>query len=238
MGISSGFAVATLLISGVNGPSLSWRTHALIDHPVLLLEDVADLSILPDELRERARSLPIASVRADHGAMRLSDTAILARIRRQMPVLVHWLPEASGVAIAVHYRRASHGPDALSPKNPGRSCLAAVQSLATGEISLPNKFAAAACPERGVRRAFRYDAARGVTQTIRRIHAGEIVPFFAGFDSRSVMPGDRLTLVTMAGPVTVQREVEAMQSAHDGQKLFVRSKDNEVFAVRYRESGQ
>jgi len=50
----------------------------------------------------------------------------------------------------------------------------------------------------------------------------------------AVRRGDHLRLATVAGPVRVERDVEALQPARDGQRLFVRAADGKTLSVVYR----
>lgn len=59
----------------------------------------------------------------------------------------------------------------------------------------------------------------------------------AGNDAaaEAVRPGQKLHVVTELGTVRVERDVEALQTARPGQRLFVRSADGQVFSIRYEE---
>ena len=61
--------------------------------------------------------------------------------------------------------------------------------------------------------------------------SGAASPWRAG---DAIHRGDHLHLTTIAGPVRVEREVEALQSARDGQRLFVRAADGQTLSVVYR----
>jgi len=50
----------------------------------------------------------------------------------------------------------------------------------------------------------------------------------------AVVRGDHLQLTTAAGPVRVAREVEALQPARSGQRLFVRAADGKTLSVVYQ----
>jgi len=50
----------------------------------------------------------------------------------------------------------------------------------------------------------------------------------------AVRRGDHLRLATTAGPVRVERDVEALQAARNGQRLFVRAADGKTLSVVYQ----
>lgn len=60
-----------------------------------------------------------------------------------------------------------------------------------------------------------------------------IVPPDAAAQAAPVRPGETISLTTRAGPVRVARDVEALQAARAGQRLFVRAADGTVMSVRY-----
>lgn len=54
----------------------------------------------------------------------------------------------------------------------------------------------------------------------------------AAMSRPAISPGDHLRLVTVVGPVTIERDVEAVQAAERGDDVFVRSSDGRVFSAR------
>ena len=70
----------------------------------------------------------------------------------------------------------------------------------------------------GTRHARHADADRGRD---RGSHSGFALP--------EVLAGDRVTLSTTVGPITVERQVVALQAAHKGANFFVRGSDGAVF---------
>jgi len=91
----------------------------------------------------------------------------------------------------------------------------------------------AECPSRGPAAAFRHDGIQGSSRLSRPIAQNEIVPLYPEFGIKMVQPGDMLHMVILSGAARIERQVEAMQAARPGQKLFVRSSDGLVLSVRY-----
>lgn len=114
-------------------------------------------------------------------------------------------------------------------------CLRVRAPLAAESFAASRDFEAASCPEHVSRDAFRYDARTGAARVVRDLAPGEIVTAFSGFDAGAIAPGDRLTLVTVEGPVRIEREVTAMQAAGPGRRLFVKGADGAVISVRYEQ---
>jgi hypothetical protein len=114
-------------------------------------------------------------------------------------------------------------------------CLRALAPIAAQSVPQRTDFEAAACPGGHAADPFRYEAARGVTLTARPIAIGEIVRPFPEFAAAMVRPGDKLELVSAAGGVRIERDVEAMQTARPGQRLFVKAADGQIISVRFEE---
>lgn len=112
-------------------------------------------------------------------------------------------------------------------------CLKASEAIAADEIPISANFFRVDCPKPAPAAAFRYDRAQGTSRISHAIAEGEIVPMFPEFDTKRVLPGQALILVVLVGANRIERRVEALQAARPGQRLFVRSKDGQVFAARY-----
>jgi hypothetical protein len=99
-------------------------------------------------------------------------------------------------------------------------------------------FVRVGCPSGGVERAFRRDNTTGVTRLSRAVSAGETVPSYPEYGIDMIEPGQNLRLVVIMGAARIERQVEALQPARPGQRLFVRSDDGEVLSVRYWKATQ
>ena len=123
----------------------------------------------------------------------------------------------------------------LSGADAAEQCLRADKALAAGSIAQTAAFVPAKCFGEGAVKSFDYDRADHVTRLARDLEKDEIVGRFPEFGEGAVEPGEALTLVIVAGTVRVERQVEALQKARAGERLFVRSRDGAVFAVRYEQ---
>jgi flagella basal body P-ring formation protein FlgA len=118
------------------------------------------------------------------------------------------------------------------PAAKAASCLRVLKPVPQGSIIQSQNFIAAPCGT-PLERSFAYERANGAVQATRDLSGGEIVPAYAGYAPKSVAPGETLTLVVRLGAVRVARQVEALQAAGPGERLFVRSEDGQVLSVRY-----
>lgn len=121
-------------------------------------------------------------------------------------------------------------PGGLAPQG---HCLKAQSALAADSVPLAANFVMVECPRREPAPAFRHDSALGSSRLSRAIAPNEIVPLFPEFGQKLVQPGQVLRIVIFAGAVRIEREVEALQAARPGHRLFVRSNDGQVLSVRY-----
>lgn len=112
-------------------------------------------------------------------------------------------------------------------------CVMAVRPLSAGAVPSAADFAAADCGGNPPEAAVRYDANMRAARLIRDLAPGDIVAEVPAPLMASISPGQKLYVTVQAGPVLVQREVEALQPANPGRKLFVRAADGKVMSVLY-----
>jgi hypothetical protein len=141
----------------------------------------------------------------------------------------------SGSAFAAAMCLAALCGHAMAASAHDLRCLEVRAPLAAGAIPLSQQFAPADCPAASVQVAFHYDRATGATTLARPLAAGEIVPVYPEYGAAMVHPGEMLKLVVATGAVRIERQVEAMQPARPGQRLFVKSADGQILSVRYEE---
>lgn len=107
-------------------------------------------------------------------------------------------------------------------------CLRVVRPVASGETVVLADVSPTSC-EDGVERAFRIDPRWRTLTAVRDLQPGEVLSGAPSSTLAAVRPGDRLFLSIRVGPVTVEREVEAVQAARAGEAVFVRGADGRVF---------
>lgn len=120
---------------------------------------------------------------------------------------------------------------AAAHAEPSRACARALASLALGARPVVADFEPAPCPG-STSAAFRYDLDRREIRAARAIGRGEVVPALPPALLPLVRPGDRLRLTVRVGPVSVEREVVAIQTGRTHGAVFVQSADGAVFAAR------
>jgi len=144
----------------------------------------------------------------------------------------HQGPPAAGSLLLAHV------VDEPVPVSSPKRCLRALLTLSPNEVPSPKSFERTECPSGGVSAAFRYDRVHGTSRTSRAVSEGEIVRAFPEFGTDLVLPGDVLHLVIVSGFVRIERQVEAMQSARSGQRLFVKGQNGEILSVLYKSDVQ
>jgi hypothetical protein len=219
--------VLALVATNAVGASIRFRPAVNLGRPEVTLGDVADLAGLPPTLRGRASSLVVGRLDRSSEA-RLSADALAARARALMPALAPWLAPASGakmIDVRVWPDQAMRAPLLTT-------CLRATRTVAAGEVGSVADFAPVACTGGAAQRAFRYDTAIGALRVERRLEAGEVVSGAPRAALAAITPGQPLYLSARVGPVEVVRQVRAVQSARQGEALFVRADDGSVFSAR------
>jgi hypothetical protein len=118
---------------------------------------------------------------------------------------------------------------------PQEQCLRALSAFTAGSVPQAANFAPVKCPPVRPAAAFRYDRMQGSSRLSRSIVQDETVPPFPEFDLNLAQPGQKLRMIILLGAVRIERQVEALQTARPGQKLFVRSSDGQVLSARYED---
>jgi hypothetical protein len=191
-----------------------------------MLADITDLSSLPANLRQGAQRLVLLRTAARHSPRDLPLQALVDRARALMPALRGWLPVRIDGQVHLHsfVQSEVHGPSQLN-------CLSPVREVPAGAVAREDDFQAVSCGSRRPVRAFNFDRSSQTARTSRAIAPSEVVLRYAGFGEGGVAFGDRVTLLVVSGPFRIERSVEAAQSAHGRNRVFVRTGEGEVFAV-------
>jgi flagella basal body P-ring formation protein FlgA len=186
--------------------------------------DVVVLDCIPAAEREALAALVIARAPSHTREIDMDRAALIRLVIRRAPRLGADLTTSSGsIRLRVSLR---------SEVEAERPCYAAARSLAPGEALRPSDVVASGCP--GERTpSLRYDERAGLVRAARAIEAGEQLGGVGLPPTEFVERGDALTLVFRAGPVVVEREVRAAQSARAGEAVFVRDGDGRIFAAPF-----
>ncbi len=109
----------------------------------------------------------------------------------------------------------------------------ATRALTAGSVPSAQDLVPADCGAGKPAAAVRYDTGMRAVRMVRAVQPDEIVAEVPPAMMASISPGQKLYVMVQVSPVVVQREVEALQPANPGQKLFVRAADGKVFSVFY-----
>jgi len=106
--------------------------------------------------------------------------------------------------------------------------------IAAGAFVRAGDFVGASCTMAGPP-ALRYEPQLRATRALRAIAPGECIASNIVATLPAIAPGQRVTAITGAGAVTIERAVEALEAAGPGQRLLVRAADGAPYSVRYEE---
>lgn len=125
----------------------------------------------------------------------------------------------------------------LVPAMLGAAALPTAQArhgIAAGAFVRAGDFVGASCTMAGPP-ALRYEPQLRATRALRAIVPGECIASNIVATLPAIAPGQRVTAITGAGAVTIERAVEALEAAGPGQRLLVRATDGAPYSVRYEE---
>lgn len=98
---------------------LQLEDRVRIDGAYATLDDVADLSVLPDSLRSSAQTITVARMHAPEQT--LSTSAIAARARTALPALAPWLCGMEDKTLRLHRADVSLRDDPVTPIHRGQA---------------------------------------------------------------------------------------------------------------------
>jgi len=206
------FVLAAALVGG-GALLLTDRGEIALSHPAVTLADVAQADGLG-----RLAAVEIARLPVGRDRLSLSRRAIAVLVRRAVPGIVVDGGDARIVTFR-YVRRVGANAGA---------CQVTSAAIAAGAAITRDKVAAGPCaPAAGVR----YDVALDSAVASRDLPAGSPLGHLVVRPPTTVARGDAMTLVSRAGPVTVERPVTALQSGREGGRVFVRDSGGHVFAA-------
>lgn len=199
----------------------------MISDPIMRLGDVADVSALPPGLRSRAAELSVADLGSETVAT-ISQRRIAENARRQIPGLGPWLDTETDRVVQIRVEAREEATASL-PQS-AHTCARVTRALVIGDVLSASDLEPANCS--GVEHsAFAYDDKTGGLRASRAMAAGETVSRPPAFSLPTIATGQTVTVRASVGPVVVERDVTALQSARAGQRFFVRSTDGQVFTA-------
>lgn len=212
-------AVLVLAAAMAGGGSLvlTERAEIAVSRPAVTLGDVARAPGAKG--LGRLAAVEIAHLPVGRDRLSLSRRAIAMLVRRAVP----------GIAIGPGDTRIVTFKLIGAGQAKAGSCLVTNAALAAGAAIARDRVIAGPCG--AVAADVRYDAARRMLVARRDLPAGSALGHLMVAAPETVTPGDRMTLISRAGPVTVERPVTALQRGRDGRRVFVRDGAGHVFAA-------
>ncbi|KWD78393.1 hypothetical protein [Burkholderia ubonensis] len=202
--VASGIAVAAPSV----GAALDFRSVATVDAPTLKLSDVADLTPLPEPLRQRAADLIVLALAPEATRVRVDARRLADAARRGMPMLAPWLADVQAANIAI-YR--GHGSDAVEPAP--HACAEVLMNLPAATAPSADQLRPAPCLGSGARQAWRYDPDSRVARAARDMTAGEIVLLPAASRLATIRRGKHVSQIVRVGAVTIVQSGTALTDA-------------------------
>lgn len=213
---------AGLLLALVPAASLVAADRVELSGRSVLLSDVA--AVRRDDARG---SLIVARIPEGTTSVRLSRSELAGLIRRAVPGIE--LNSSVPGSILLVAPAAAEAP---------ARCLELVTAKAAGDELLADDVMPVSCPGHIAHQALRYDRASGANVALHDLEAGAIIAGAKLAEAPALRRGDRLSLSSSVGPVTIQRPVILVQDARPGDRqIFVKTNDGEILAAQIQAEG-
>lgn len=188
---------------------------------------VRDLAVLSPQQRSGIGALIAATVPVGQRYVELTAERRALLLRWRVPGQI--LRPLLGGAV----RFIVPGEEAMAEDGrAGRECFALRQNLAAGAYVVDTALAPTACEQgKHAKLPLRYDRAAGAAMALRPLPAGTYLGPLATQRAIPVESGRAMTLAITEGPVRIERQVHAAQSARAGGALFVRTSDGALVAA-------
>lgn len=198
---------------------------------------------------QSAGAEPAVSVTAAEGRLRASQIALVPASR---DTVVATMPEGAGeVAMSeatrldlvrnrypgARYRLRHDGPVRIVRHAPplvsalGADCAATRTSIPAGAFLAADELGPVRCERRAAGGWLGYDAVARSYFATREIPAGTYLGRVSAALRPAAIEGAELLYRTSEGPVTIEREVVALQSSRAGRRVFVRTEDGKVLSA-------
>ncbi|OCC22943.1 hypothetical protein MB02_14350 [Croceicoccus estronivorus] len=188
---------------------------------------VRDLALLSPEERETIGQLVAMRIPKGQTTIELSAGQRAVLLRRRVPGRDLRLLLGGSRRFAVRTAQIE-GED----RRAGHECFVLRQNLDAGAYITQEVVAPATCGHGGSPRLpLRYDNAASAAMLTRPLPAGTNLGSLSVSPRSVVESGQLLTLTVTQGPVTIERQVHAMQPSREGRAVFVRTVDGKILAA-------
>ncbi|MBC7768219.1 MAG: hypothetical protein H7124_05480 [Phycisphaerales bacterium] len=217
---------ASLLFTLTAGAcALIGESEVTLSERAIRIRDVATLHCLDESVRDRVGALIIARTPIGARAVQISRDGLASLVRRRAPALARIDARSESNEIVFY------APD--TPTNAQTRCFRTLRTLGEGQVITGADVEPAPCDDDAAAAAMRYDRVHSVLRTHAPVAAGAYLGAAFTQSAPVTSEGAAMTLVVTAGPVQIERRVEAVQPARAGERIFVRDEDGAVFAVAF-----
>lgn len=189
------------------------------------LGDVARLTGFAPAGDPALASRIIASVPRGRTQLSMTREALAGLVRRSVPGLGTWLRPGAG---SVTFRAPARRHEA---KGASGACAATAQPVAQDAALKTADIVTVPCEAREVGAPVRFDRRASAVRASAHLPAGTRLGRLALPAAPNVDRGDELTLLSRVGPVSVERQVVALQAGRSGGRVFVRDAEGQVVSA-------
>ncbi|HZF44360.1 MAG TPA: flagella basal body P-ring formation protein FlgA [Sphingomonadaceae bacterium] len=215
---------APLLLAALGAPAAAATVSIDLGGRDVRLADVARLTGFTPAGHPALASRIIASIPPSRTQLSMTRDALAGLVRRNVPGLgSRLLPAAGSVTF-----RAPAQPRAANVAT--GVCASTAQAVAKGAALTMADVVVVPC-EAAVSAPVRFDRSALALRASAHLPAGTRLGRLALPAAPDIDKGDELTLRSTVGPVSVERQVVALQSGRSGGRVFVRDAEGQVVSA-------
>ena len=194
-------------------------TEVLLEKRVVVL---SDLAVLPERIAKQHGSRAVLKSAKYANILELSAERRRQLVRRQLPALNIQLRHSG----TVRFRFPKS-----EPRVSRQICYAARTSLDAGAFLYSGNVDRVSCRSETLVPPLQFDSFALTLKTKEHIAAGRYLGPVRVPAWRPVAANKTMQLVSRHGPVSVTRNVTTLQTAREGNRVFVRTEDGDVFSA-------
>ena len=198
-----------------------------LDEPYIHVRDLIALDCLMPASADRVGDIPVAKFPAQKREMSLSRRDVESLVRRRIPALGNRLATTGEGTVRVKYRANDTGSGKTEA-----GCFELRVPVETGDAIEIADVQPAACLTSRQAAPIDFDHVAGILRAGDNLKPGDYLGRVQFPDEPVALAGQQVLLCSSAGPVTIEREVEALQPVVAGGAAFVRGNDGRVFSTR------
>ena len=195
----------------------------------IVLSDVVDISSVPEKIRTDAADITIMAFSGNRDRVDIAADQLARLVRLRLPAVQPGFAE--GRVYVFHLPRNTLKASTGVQRN--RTCLRLTKSVKMDAVIQKPDVKKGDCPlANGSSRRVYLDRSKNLVRAAENLSPGDFLDAVRLPGASFIDSGQRLTLSYREGPVTVERQVYSLQTAEAGNRIFVRTDNDDVIAAQ------